>query len=59
VLVAGTSACPHGKFSCMNVGHLPVSIHSSKVNDGICGKMGYGFVSFFFFQFVSTYSYAV
>lgn len=32
----GTSACPHGKFYCMNVGHLPVSIHSSKVNDGIC-----------------------
>ncbi|CAK7341363.1 unnamed protein product [Dovyalis caffra] len=41
----GTSACPHGKFYCRNVGHLPVSLHSSKVNDGICGKMGYGFVS--------------
>ncbi|KAJ6379867.1 hypothetical protein OIU76_016512, partial [Salix suchowensis] len=32
----GTSACPHGKFYCVNVGHLPVSLHSSKVNDGIC-----------------------
>ncbi|XP_015578681.1 glucosidase 2 subunit beta isoform X1 [Ricinus communis] len=32
----GTSACPQGKFYCHNVGHLPISLPSSRVNDGIC-----------------------
>lgn len=36
--VAGTSACPGGKFYCRNVGHTPLQLFSSRVNDGICGK---------------------
>ncbi|XP_042899463.1 glucosidase 2 subunit beta [Parasteatoda tepidariorum] len=32
----GTSACQNGIFSCLNHGHLPVSLPSSRVNDGIC-----------------------
>lgn len=34
----GTSACPDGKFYCQNVGHSPLTLFSSRVNDGICGK---------------------
>lgn len=34
----GTSACPNGRFLCRNIGHVGVSLHSSRVNDGICGK---------------------
>ncbi|KDP20273.1 hypothetical protein JCGZ_06859 [Jatropha curcas] len=33
---AGTSACPQGKFYCLNVGHTPTYLPSSRVNDGIC-----------------------
>ncbi|XP_047321609.1 glucosidase 2 subunit beta-like [Impatiens glandulifera] len=32
----GTSACPKGKFYCRNVGHIPLTLFSSRVNDGIC-----------------------
>ncbi len=32
----GTSACPNATFYCANAGHLPASIRSSRVNDGIC-----------------------
>ncbi|KAL9659257.1 hypothetical protein QQ045_024062 [Rhodiola kirilowii] len=32
----GTSACPNGKFHCRNVGHVSVTLYSSRVNDGIC-----------------------
>ncbi|XP_017786645.1 PREDICTED: glucosidase 2 subunit beta isoform X2 [Nicrophorus vespilloides] len=32
----GTSACIHGTFFCMNVGHTSTYISSSRVNDGIC-----------------------
>ncbi|GLT26966.1 hypothetical protein SLA2020_020000 [Shorea laevis] len=31
-----TSACPTGKFYCWNVGHIPQTLFSSRVNDGIC-----------------------
>lgn len=43
---AGTSACPNGKFYCRNAGHAPLSIFSSKVNDGICGKRSFSIVLF-------------
>ncbi|CAO3573373.1 unnamed protein product [Mortierella alpina] len=32
----GTSACGTGYFHCENVGHLPSSIKTSRVNDGVC-----------------------
>ncbi|KAF9951580.1 hypothetical protein BGZ72_006938 [Mortierella alpina] len=32
----GTSACGTGHFHCANEGHLPSSIKTSRVNDGIC-----------------------
>lgn len=32
----GTSACPNGKFYCLNAGHIPRILFSSRVNDGIC-----------------------
>lgn len=41
--VAGTSACPTGKFYCRNAGHVPLSLFSSRVNDGICGKYPFSF----------------
>lgn len=37
--IAGTSACPRGTFYCRNAGHSPVSLFSSRVNDGICGEL--------------------
>jgi len=32
----GTSACPNGRYFCINAGHVAQSIFSSRVNDGIC-----------------------
>ena len=32
----GTSACPNGMFYCLNKGHKPLELLSSRVNDGIC-----------------------
>ncbi|KAI9148546.1 hypothetical protein H9P43_010144 [Blastocladiella emersonii ATCC 22665] len=32
----GTAACAYGQFYCRNEGHLPSTIPSSRVNDGIC-----------------------
>eukprot|EP01018_Ginkgo_biloba_P017188 Gb_23319 [translate_table: standard] len=32
----GTSACPEGKFYCINAGDTPLRLFSSRVNDGIC-----------------------
>ena len=32
----GTSACPNGIFFCVNKGHKPFDLLSSRVNDGIC-----------------------
>ena len=32
----GTSACPNGMFYCINKGHKPLELLSSRVNDGIC-----------------------
>lgn len=36
--MVGTSACRNSKFYCVNKGHRPMVITSSKVNDGICGN---------------------
>jgi protein kinase C substrate 80K-H len=35
----GTSACENSSitFYCKNEGHIPSTIRSSRVNDGICG----------------------
>lgn len=32
----GTSACPNMKFHCVNTGHSPKDVYSSRVNDKIC-----------------------
>ena len=32
----GTSACPNGRFNCINKGHKQLDLLSSRVNDGIC-----------------------
>ncbi|KAK9479803.1 glucosidase II beta subunit-like-domain-containing protein [Lipomyces japonicus] len=32
----GTSACPKGKFYCLNKGHIPGVLPASRVNDGVC-----------------------
>ncbi|RKP17166.1 hypothetical protein ROZALSC1DRAFT_24481 [Rozella allomycis CSF55] len=32
----GTFACQNGKFYCINKGHVPGFIKSSRVNDGVC-----------------------
>lgn len=32
----GTSACSNGIFNCLNHGHIPKVLPSSRVNDGIC-----------------------
>ena len=35
--LAGTSACAKGKFYCANVGHEPLRLNASMVDDGVCG----------------------
>lgn len=37
-VIAGTSACPAGRFYCRNLGSTPQFIFSSHVNDHFCGK---------------------
>jgi len=32
----GTSACPNGRFWCINAGYVAQGIHSSAVGDGVC-----------------------
>ncbi|KAJ1655753.1 hypothetical protein IWQ61_004553 [Dispira simplex] len=32
----GTAACNQGVFYCANLGHFPVRIKSTRVNDGVC-----------------------
>lgn len=34
----GTGACPGTTFYCKNVGHIGMTIPSSRVQDGLCGK---------------------
>ncbi|KAJ3104551.1 hypothetical protein HDU97_009063 [Phlyctochytrium planicorne] len=34
----GTAACINGSFYCANEGHIPSTIKSSRVNDGICDQ---------------------
>lgn len=38
-MIAGTAACPNGKFYCRNVWFVPQILNSSFVDDGVCGKM--------------------
>ena len=38
----GTSACPNGKFFCMNLGAEPVRLNASFVDDGVCGELECG-----------------
>ncbi len=35
----GTSACSGNTFYCANEGHIGASIPSSRVNDGLCGRI--------------------
>lgn len=37
-LFLGTSACPNSFFYCANVGHIPATIKSYAVNDGVCDE---------------------
>ena len=37
--LTGTSACPNSTFYCKNEGHIGTTIRSSRVNDGLCGRL--------------------
>ena len=36
--MAGTSACAAGSFYCRNRGYEPLTLNSSMVDDGFCGR---------------------
>ncbi|OAJ40232.1 glucosidase 2 subunit beta [Batrachochytrium dendrobatidis JEL423] len=49
----GTSACDNGVFTCINKDHIESSIPSSRVNDGVCGKVPNAYWVFIFLKWLS------